>query len=71
MSPQTYRFLIRDLGLTQEQAGPFFGVSSRTGQRWAKGGPPLFAAAVLKCIYSQSITTQRWLSNLKAAKLDL
>jgi len=40
MSPETYRAHISALGLTQEMAGVLFGASNRTGQTWAKIGPP-------------------------------
>lgn len=35
MTPKEYRESIARLGLSQEAAGEFFGVSARQGQRWA------------------------------------
>ena len=50
MSPETYKALIAKLGLTQEAAGLAFGVSARTGQRWAVDGPPKVVAMLLLAI---------------------
>ena len=47
MTPKAYKYAIRRLGLTQEMAGAVFGMSKRTGQRWARSGPPESVAAVL------------------------
>lgn len=45
--PTTYLEQILSLGLSQEEAGVFFGTSSRTGQRWASDGPPFLVKAIL------------------------
>lgn len=37
ITPGTFRNIIRHLGLSQEDAGRFFGYSARQGQRWALG----------------------------------
>jgi len=47
MTPSSYRARIAELGLTQVQAGELFGVTGRTGQTWAKDGPPKAVAMVL------------------------
>lgn len=47
MNRKRYLDCLRRLELTQEEAGPVFGVSSRTAQRWAKSGPPPAVSAVL------------------------
>ncbi len=50
MSPESYCARIAALGLTQEAAGELFGATGRTGQAWAKGGPPLPVAMALLAI---------------------
>ena len=47
MTPKAYKYALRRLGLTQQMAGQVFGMSKRTGQRWARYGPPESVAAVL------------------------
>ncbi len=47
LTPAAYRARIAELGLTQVQAGKLFGVTGRTGQTWAKHGPPKAVAMVL------------------------
>jgi hypothetical protein len=47
MEPEEYRRRLAHFGLTQEFAGVLFGVSKRTGQNWAKFGPPRAVAMVL------------------------
>lgn len=37
MSPEEYRDLIEQLGLTQNGAAKLLGVDERTARRWAKG----------------------------------
>jgi hypothetical protein len=41
MTPKQYRAAIEAIGLSQEAAGVFFGVSKRQGQRWASGEAPI------------------------------
>lgn len=52
MTPDAYRKRIEALGLTQEAAGELFGATGRTGQRWAKEGPPKSVAMVLLVVGS-------------------
>ena len=47
MKVSEYKYALRRLGLTQQMAGQVFGMSKRTGQRWARYGPPESVAAVL------------------------
>ena len=48
MTVTEYKYALRRLGLTQQMAGQVFGMSKRTGQRWARPpGPPPSVAAVL------------------------
>lgn len=54
MTPAEYRDHLARLNLTQEQAGEFFGGSKRTGQRWAKKGPPLPVAMLLRAGLSRA-----------------
>lgn len=48
MSPKQYRTIIEALGLTQEGAGEWLGVSARTGQNYAAKGPPEPVAKLLR-----------------------
>ncbi len=48
MSPKQYKAIIDDLGLTQEGAGEWLGVSARTGQNYASKGPPEPVAKLLR-----------------------
>lgn len=50
MKPSVYRAHIGTLGLTQEGAGEAFGVSPRSGQRWAAKGPPLAVSMALLAV---------------------
>ncbi len=52
MNSEEYRRRIAVLGLTQEQAGELFGVTGRTGQQWAKDGPPRAVSMVLIAVGS-------------------
>ena len=47
MTLAEYKYAINRLGLTQEMAGVVFGMSKRTGQRWACSGPPASVSATL------------------------
>lgn len=49
MTPKQFKDAIAFVGLTQRQAGEFFGYSARTGQSWALGtvAVPL---AVAECL---------------------
>lgn len=47
MTPLQYREAIAELGLTQEAAGEWLGVSGRTGQTYASKGPPEAVAMLL------------------------
>lgn len=48
MTPAQYKKAIEELGLSQERAGEWLGVSPRTGQRYAVEGPPKAAAMLIK-----------------------
>ena len=52
MTAAAYRAAIAELGITQEQAGALFGAAGRTGQRWARTGPPLAVAMLLAAGFS-------------------
>lgn len=48
MTPKQYKTIIDALGLTQEGAGEWLGVSARTGQNYAAKGPPEPVAKLLR-----------------------
>jgi hypothetical protein len=48
MTPEQYKELIRRFGLTQQEAGTFFGRCRRSGQYWAAKGPPPMVAMLLR-----------------------
>lgn len=48
MTPKQYRAIIEALGLSQEAAGIWLGVSARTGQNYAAKGPPEPVAKLLR-----------------------
>lgn len=48
MSPKQYKTIIEQLGLSQERAGEWLGVSPRTGQNYAAKGPPEPVAKLLR-----------------------
>lgn len=48
MTPKQYKAIIDDLGLSQERAGEWLGVSARTGQNYAAKGPPEPVAKLLR-----------------------
>lgn len=48
MTPAEYLSAIKSLGLTQSEAGRFFGVTEVTGRRWAASGPPAPVAKFLR-----------------------
>lgn len=50
MTPKQYRAAIEALGLTQEGAGEWLGQSRRTGQNYARKGPPEPVAMLLRLI---------------------
>ena len=51
MSPTQYKAAIKALGLSQEAAGDWLGVTGRTGQNYAAKGPPEPVAKLLRlCI---------------------
>lgn len=59
MTAKDYRAAIEQLGLSQERAGLFFGVSPRTGQRYASEGPPKVVAMLLRIMLEYKISVQR------------
>lgn len=48
MTPKQYKAIIEQLGLSQERAGEWLGVSARTGQNYAAKGPPEPVAKLLR-----------------------
>ena len=48
MTPAQYKAAIEKLGLSQERAGLWLGVSKRTGQNYAAKGPPEPVAKLLR-----------------------
>lgn len=50
MSPNQYRTAIEQLGLSQERAGLWLGVSERTGQNYATKGPPEPVAKLIRLV---------------------
>lgn len=48
MTPAQYKAAIKSLGLSQEAAGVWLGVSERTGQNYATKGPPEPVAKLLR-----------------------
>lgn len=50
MTPKQYKFAIEKLGLSQESAGIWLGVSKRTGQNYAAKGPPEPVAKLLRLV---------------------
>ena len=48
MTPSQYKTAIKALGLSQEKAGVWLGVSKRTGQNYAAKGPPEPVAKLLR-----------------------
>jgi DNA-binding XRE family transcriptional regulator len=48
MTAKQYRAIIEELGLSQERAGLWLGVSRRTGQNYAAKGPPEPVAKLLR-----------------------
>lgn len=50
MTPKQYKAAIEKLGLSQERAGLWLGVSKRTGQNYAAKGPPEPVAKLLHLV---------------------
>jgi len=48
VTPAQYKATIKVLGLNQEEAGEWLGVSARTGQNYAAKGPPEPVAKLLR-----------------------
>lgn len=48
MTPKQYKTIIDQLGLSQERAAEWLGVSARTGQNYAAKGPPEPVAKLLR-----------------------
>lgn len=48
MTSDQYKKALERLGMTQEQAGEWLGVSGRTGQNYAAKGPPQVVAMLLR-----------------------
>jgi len=50
MTPKQYTEAIARLGMSQERAGLWLGVSKRTGQNYAAKGPPEPVAKLLRLV---------------------
>jgi predicted DNA-binding protein (UPF0251 family) len=50
VSPTQYKAAIKTLGLSQERAGEWLGVSPRTSQNYAAKGPPEPVAKLLRLV---------------------
>lgn len=58
MGPDEYRAAIKMLGLSQNEAGRFFGVHVVTGRRWASEGPPAAVAKFLRLMLALQFTPE-------------
>jgi hypothetical protein len=56
MTPNQYKQAIAELGLSQERAGEWLGVSARTGQNYAAKGPPEAVAKLLRLMLRLGLT---------------
>jgi hypothetical protein len=55
MTPKQYKSIIESLGLSQEAAGVWLGVSPRTGQNYAAKGPPEPVAKLLRLMVKMEL----------------
>lgn len=55
MTPAQYKTAIKALGLSQERAGEWLGVSARTGQNYAAKGPPEPVAKLLRLVVKMGL----------------
>jgi DNA-binding transcriptional regulator YiaG len=58
MSPKQYKAIIEQLGLSQQRAGEWLGVSARTGQNYAAKGPPEPVAKLLRLMIKHGFTPE-------------
>lgn len=58
MTPNQYKAAIKTLGLSQERAGEWLGVSPRTGQNYAAKGPPEPVAKLLRLMIRLKLTPE-------------
>lgn len=58
MAPAEYRTLLRTLNLSQERAAVWLGVSKRTGQNYAKKGPPEPVARLLRAFVAKGMALE-------------
>ena len=58
MNADEYRAAISALGLTQNEAGRFFGVHEVTGRRWATQGAPPAVAKFLRLMLALKFTPE-------------
>ncbi len=58
MTPKQYRQIIQSLGLSQEAAGVWLGVSKRTGQNYATKGPSEPVAKLLRLVVRLGLTPE-------------
>jgi hypothetical protein len=56
MTPTQYKIAIAKLGLSQERAGLWLGVSKRTGQSYAANGPPEPIAKLIRLVIRLKLT---------------
>jgi hypothetical protein len=55
VTPAQYKTAIKALGLSQERAGEWLGVSARTGQNYAAKGPPEPVAKLLRLVVKMGL----------------
>ncbi len=58
MTPNQYKAAIKALGLSQEAAGVWLGVSKRTGQNYAAKGPPEPVAKLLRLMIRLNLSPE-------------
>ena len=58
MTPAEYRTAIASLGLSQQAAGRWLGVSPKTAQNYAKLGPSGPAAVAIRMAMQHGLTVQ-------------
>lgn len=56
LTPDEYRSALKSLGLTQNEAGRFFGVHEVTARNWARKGPPATVDKFLRLMLALRFT---------------
>jgi hypothetical protein len=59
MTSDEYRATLKALGLTQNEAGRFFGAHEQSGRRWAVEGPPEPVAKLLRLMCGLGLSPQQ------------